>query len=1711
MTDFERNRNLTEHLPLFLLALAACFSLAISQAPAAFAETLSNAAYVTSSDGTTFNFKTADEAWAFVNNNSGSKMYLLKDWTTSNVLTLNSGVTAELELSGNMINRNAVDTNKTEYASDSDHSGSVFLLEESAELTITSDVSSTQHNGDVMSSGRFWHYNKNGKTTIYGGLITGGATDSNGGGGGIALKEKAKLVMSNVTVAGNIADSYGILAAYGWGGAIALAGESSEAKLTDCSLMYNYAQSGGGAVNLGAESSSLKMTGGSISNNYTSDYGGGLSVRLASGDEVTVSLSDTEISNNHAEKCGGGIFLGGIAVTIEGGKITGNSAVDGGGGIYVKQGDCGIDGCTITNNIAGKKGGGVLVENGSSSDRAILTIGGTLTIKDNKVDNSKSNLYVCNSTPDNCKPGKINGQPSMSSEVWVSADEDGVISSSTGTFNVSVFRTDDSSKTVYWETDSSKDHHRYLKIGENSGSGDSTGYTATAVELAASETSTGMGNLQETSYSYNGYPVYMGYGMQDKTDMLSAYYYSDGYFMESAENYNEHLASFAFRLECSAMNSSVFTDSRGNARNYSLQASHAKQMLSDIGVAEDDIFLSSTYFEKPTADSIACTIGSKTLKNADGTDSDITLVMISVRGQGYESEWASNVTLGGSSESEENAEHAGFAQAADTIQTSWLEPYMAERGLDVAAKQGKVRFLVTGFSRGGAVANLLSKRLVDSYEDPSFVNDNHVVFGYTFEAPQGGNYSCTADDRSYVGIHNAILSGDLVPFVAMSSMNFQRYGVDHYLGGSAAGTASADVIEGEGAESEGQAKRYSRPYAGYLSHSIQLDSDGKLVVDSNDWKSTHFMKDNDYYEVGSAEYEEQKSIMLQQLAATNGSVLYDDYFHTATLTLNSQSDGSHVREVGVYGNVSLADYLHDLMFYGNAWLISTKSLQLRSARLNYTNDFQGGDGSASDENTARTLLAAAFSGTMDTEKALSGITDNVGSIVWDLFSGKYVGNSISDFLKSLRKYGVFGDDSIPLTDNQVGTLSDMLTNVLAGDFADVGDYFAGTTVDYGVDYECYVMLGTLLYNVNNIMLNHNIDVVYAWLRSADSYYTSDETISTTRYAVASATSDEVSKPYLTMEVNGQEVRVNAGESCNLFDYDSEEQPTVTNIQLHTEDSNAGGMVFYVEGDASGVAYKDYRYFDASKTTLFADVTDWSEAQRLTAHAVWYNTPSNDTTFTIYYEKTAEYHSVYVNDELFGTFKEGDTVTVPIQPEDENHEYNGIELEKVPASAPDGSWWKVSDDTSKLEFTMPGGDVSWKISYKQKTVQDPVASPDVESFETDQFIDLSTPSGTEDDGFTVTCSYTAYTSDKLTDRVEISGTGENGIMIYAIDGRESVWKITATATHDGWADSATKEFIFRVTPVEKTYTVTVLNGTLTEDGKATDEVTGTFKAGDTVTVTASKKKVAGWESDPAGLVKSDCTDRTVSFTMPSSNVDIVALLEDELVDKPTASIESGEHAGTQTVELTCATEGATIRFTTDGSEPDENSPVYEGPVEVAHNMTIKAKAFYEGMKDSETAEFTYTISHTVTFVGATGSSIGTQTVVDGACATQPDDPTLEGFTFKGWFLEDGTAYDFSTSVTSDLVLYAKWSGSGEPDKGEDGGDQDTDGDEDAGSDQGAGDGHDIDNDQGTDSKDNTHDAGEKLPASGDDSALANALLAVGTISLGSAAFLRRRKS
>ncbi len=79
-----------------------------------------------------------------------------------------------------------------------------------------------------------------------------------------------------------------------------------------------------------------------------------------------------------------------------------------------------------------------------------------------------------------------------------------------------------------------------------------------------------------------------------------------------------------------------------------------------------------------------------------------------------------------------------------------------------------------------------------------------------------------------------------------------------------------------------------------------------------------------------------------------------------------------------------------------------------------------------------------------------------------------------------------------------------------------------------------------------------------------------------------------------------------------------------------------------------------------------------------------------------------------------------------------------------------------------------------------------------------------------------------------------------------------------------------------------------------------------------------------------------------------------------VSTPTLDPPEGYYQEMQTVTAHCATEGATLHYTLDGSEPNISSPIYSAPLYLIETTMLGVKAFKDGCLPSATAFALYDI-------------------------------------------------------------------------------------------------------------------------------------------------------
>ncbi len=216
---------------------------------------------------------------------------------------------------------------------------------------------------------------------------------------------------------------------------------------------------------------------------------------------------------------------------------------------------------------------------------------------------------------------------------------------------------------------------------------------------------------------------------------------------------------------------------------------------------------------------------------------------------------------------------------------------------------------------------------------------------------------------------------------------------------------------------------------------------------------------------------------------------------------------------------------------------------------------------------------------------------------------------------------------------------------------------------------------------------------------------------------------------------------------------------------------------------------------------------------------------------------------------------------------------------------------------------------------------------------------------------------------------------------------------------------------------------------TDSGKLNITVTGAKAEGD-VNETAQNE----WTQYTVNL--SEATGAVTIKFSATNRIYVDEILiekgENKTVIKPTFSPEEGTFTEAQNVTISTTTEGATIYYTTDGSDPSTASSVYSTPVNITvTGTTLKAIAVKDGMTDSRIASATYIIkpkaptitseTNTVTITADAGLNI--YYTIDGS------DPTKASTLYSAPFAPERSctvkaiaydAYDNASDVT-ELVI------------------------------------------------------------------------------------------
>ena len=118
-----------------------------------------------------------------------------------------------------------------------------------------------------------------------------------------------------------------------------------------------------------------------------------------------------------------------------------------------------------------------------------------------------------------------------------------------------------------------------------------------------------------------------------------------------------------------------------------------------------------------------------------------------------------------------------------------------------------------------------------------------------------------------------------------------------------------------------------------------------------------------------------------------------------------------------------------------------------------------------------------------------------------------------------------------------------------------------------------------------------------------------------------------------------------------------------------------------------------------------------------------------------------------------------------------------------------------------------------------------------------------------------------------------------------------------------------------------------------------------------------------------------TINAIAIKTGLTNSDVTSAEYTLKVATPTFSIAGGDFEDAQNIEILCATEGATIHYTTNGATPTKDSPEYTAAVTISDVKTLKAIAIKDGWTNSDmaTEEYRVIIPATLPFTFNSGKS------------------------------------------------------------------------------------------------------------------------------------------
>lgn len=155
---------------------------------------------------------------------------------------------------------------------------------------------------------------------------------------------------------------------------------------------------------------------------------------------------------------------------------------------------------------------------------------------------------------------------------------------------------------------------------------------------------------------------------------------------------------------------------------------------------------------------------------------------------------------------------------------------------------------------------------------------------------------------------------------------------------------------------------------------------------------------------------------------------------------------------------------------------------------------------------------------------------------------------------------------------------------------------------------------------------------------------------------------------------------------------------------------------------------------------------------------------------------------------------------------------------------------------------------------------------------------------------------------------------------------------------------------------------------------------------TNTFTNGTQSFTGWNTKANGSGTS--YDEGATFTITENTTLYAQWASASTVATPSIYLDGGTYTGNQSTTISCGTDGASIYYTLDGTNPSSsNGTLYSGAITIDHSCTLKAIGIKDGLTDSEIASATYTIKVNTPSFTPTGGNLFQTTSVTISCETE----------------------------------------------------------------------------------------------------------------------------